>query len=212
MRRSTCLFSLVLLISGAAANGADATGKLTDTEKTELLSMLDSTAKDFLALIDGVTEAQWKWKSSPDRWSVGECAEHVILSERMLYQTAVEALKTPVDPEWAAKTDGKVDFLKKVMPNRNPGGAGGAKAPQEIVPSGGLAKDEVVRRFNESRTEIRAFVAALDQPVKEHIVVHPFPVFGPLNAYDWLIYVPLHTIRHSRQIVEVQQTAGYPAN
>jgi hypothetical protein len=23
--------------------------------------------------------------------------------------------------------------------------------------------------------------------------------------------VPLHTIRHSRQIIEVQQTAGYPA-
>jgi uncharacterized protein (DUF1778 family) len=211
MRSIKCLISLVLLLSGVAANAADATGKLTDTEKTELLQMLDSTAKDFLALIDGTTEAQWTWKSSPDRWSVGECAEHVILSERMLYQTALEALKNPADPEWASKTDGKVDFLKKVMPNRNPGGAGGAKAPQEIVPSGTLTKDEVVRRFNESRTEIRAFVAALDQPAKEHIVVHPFPVFGPLNAYDWLIYVPLHTIRHSRQIVEVQQTAGYPA-
>jgi uncharacterized protein (DUF1778 family) len=211
MRSIKCLISLVLLLSGVAANAADATGKLTDTEKTELLQMLDSTAKDFLALVDGTTEAQWTWKSSPDRWSVGECAEHVILSERMLYQTALEALKNPADPEWASKTDGKVDFLKKVMPNRNPGGAGGAKAPQEIVPSGTLTKDEVVRRFNESRTEIRAFVAALDQPAKEHIVVHPFPVFGPLNAYDWLIYVPLHTIRHSRQIVEVQQTAGYPA-
>ena len=210
MRSTTCLIALVLLLSGAAANAADATGKLTDTEKTELLSMLDTTAKDFLALIDGVTEEQWKWKSSPDRWSVGECAEHVILSERMLYQTALDALKSPADPEWAAKTDGKVDFLKQVMPNRRPNGAGGAKAPQEIVPSGTLTKDEVVRRFNESRTEIRAFVAALDQPAKEHIVVHPFPVFGPLNAYDWLIYVPLHTIRHSRQIVEVQETAGYP--
>ena len=124
------------MLPAAAANAADATGKLTDTEKTELLSMLDSTAKDFLALIDGVTEEQWKWKSSPDRWSVGECAEHVILSERMLYQTALDALKSPADPEWATKTDGKVDFLKKVMPNRNPGGAGGAKAPQEIVPTG----------------------------------------------------------------------------
>jgi hypothetical protein len=211
MRATTCLFSLVLLLSGSAADAADATSELTDTEKTELLQMLDTTAKDFLALIDGVTEAQWKWKSSPDRWSVGECAEHVILSERMLYQTALEALKNPADPEWATKTGGKADFLKKVMPNRNPGGAGGATAPQEIVPSGALTKDEVIRRFNESRTEIRAFVAALDQPAKEHIVVHPFPVFGPLNAYDWLIYVPLHTIRHSRQIVEVQQTAGYPA-
>jgi hypothetical protein len=211
MRSITSLVSLLLLLSSASANAADATGKLTDTEKTELLSLLDSTAKDFLALVDGVTEEQWKWKSSPDRWSVGECAEHVILSERMLYQTALDALKSPADPEWATKTDGKVDFLKKVMPNRNPGGAGGAKAPQEIVPTGSLTRDEVVRRFNDSRVEIRTFVAALDQSAKEHIVVHPFPVFGPLNAYDWLIYVPLHTIRHSRQIIEVQQTAGYPA-
>ena len=129
-----------------------------------------------------------------------------------LVQVGIDALKSPADPEWATKTDGKVDFLKKVMPNHNPGGAGGAKAPQEIVPTGGLTHDDVVRKFNESRAEIRAFVAALDQPAKEHIVVHPFPVFGALNAYDWLIYVPLHTIRHSRQIVEVQQTAGYPAS
>jgi uncharacterized protein (DUF1778 family) len=210
MRATTCLVSLLLLLPTGAAVAADADGRLTEAEKTEMLSMLDTTAKDFLALIENVTEEQWKWKSSPDRWSVGECAEHVILSERMLYQTALDALKTPPDPEWASKTDGKVDFLKQVMPNRNPGGAGGAKAPQEIVPEGNLTKEDVVRRFNESRAEIRAFVAALDQPAKEHIVVHPFKVFGPLNAYDWLIYVPLHTIRHSRQIVEVQETAGYP--
>jgi len=214
MRATICVASLLLLhaLTGAPVVAADATGKLTDQERQEMLDMLDQTAKDFLALIDGVSETQWKWKSSPDRWSVGECAEHVILSERMLYQTAVEALKNPADPDWAAKTDGKVDFLKKVMPNRNPGGAGGAKAPQEIVPSGSLTKDEVVRRFNESRAEIRAFVEKLDAPAKEHIVVHPFPVFGPLNAYDWLIYVPLHTIRHSRQIIEVKETAGYPSS
>src|SRR5688572_5248244 len=164
MRATSFLVSLLLLLPTGAAVAADADGRLTESEKTEMLSMLDSTAKDFLALIENVSEEQWKWKSSPDRWSVGECAEHVILSERMLYQTALDALKNPADPEWAAKTDGKVDFLKKVMPNRNPGGAGGARAPQEIVPEGSLTKEDVVRRFNESRAEIRAFVAALDQP------------------------------------------------
>jgi len=210
MRPTTWLVTLSLLFSAGSAVAVDADGKLTEAEKTELLSMLDTTAKDFLALIENTTEEQWKWKSAPDRWSVGECAEHVILSERMLFQTALQALKNPADPEWATKTGGKADFIKKVMPNRNPGGAGGARAPQEIVPEGNLAKADVIKRFNESRTEIRAFVAALDQPAKEHIEKHPFPVFGDLNAYDWLIYVPLHTIRHSRQIIEVQGTAGYP--
>ena len=210
MRRTTWMVALILLFSGGAAVAVDADGKLTEAEKTELLSMLDTTAKDFVALIENINDEQWKWKSAPDRWSVGECAEHVILSERKLFETALQALQNPADPEWATKTAGKADFIKRVMPNRNPGGAGGAKAPQEIVPEGNLTKADVIKRFNESRTEIRAFVAALDQPAKEHIEVHPFPVFGALNAYDWLIYVPLHTIRHSRQIIEVQGTEGYP--
>ena len=210
MRSTTWLLAVLLLLPAGAAVAVDADGKLTEAEKTDLLQMLDTTAKDFVALIENTSEEQWKWKSAPDRWSVGECAEHVILSERMLFQTALQALQNPADPEWATKTAGKADFIKRVMPNRNPGGAGGAKAPQEIVPEGNLTKADVLARFNESRTEIRAFVAALDQPAKEHIEKHPFPVFGDLNAYDWLIYVPLHTIRHSRQIVEVQSTAGYP--
>jgi hypothetical protein len=210
MRSTTWMLALILLFSAGTTFAVDADGRLTEAEKTDLLQMLDTTAKDFLALIENTTEEQWKWKSAPDRWSVGECAEHVILSERMLFQTALQALKNPADPDWATKTAGKADFIKKVMPNRNPGGVGGARAPQEIVPEGSLTKEDVIERFNESRTEIRAFVAALDQPAKEHIEKHPFPVFGDLNAYDWLIYVPLHTIRHSRQIVEVQGTAGFP--
>jgi hypothetical protein len=34
--------------------------------------------------------------------------------------------------------------------------------------------------------------------------------FGTLNGYHWLIYAPLHTMRHDKQIAEVKGTAGYP--
>jgi uncharacterized damage-inducible protein DinB len=204
------LFSLSLLLAPATAAATDTDGKLTDAERAELLELLDSSARDLLALIENASDEQWRWKPAPERWSIGECAEHIVLSERLLYGTALQALETPVDPEWATKTQGKTEFLKRVMPNRNPGGVGGARAPQEIEPVHGLTRDEVLRRFNESRAEIRSFAENLDAPAKQHVVAHPFPAFGSLNAYDWLIYVPLHTVRHSRQIVEVQQTAGYP--
>ena len=35
-------------------------------------------------------------------------------------------------------------------------------------------------------------------------------VFGTLNAYQWLIYIPLHNLRHEKQIAEVKATKGYP--
>jgi hypothetical protein len=28
--------------------------------------------------------------------------------------------------------------------------------------------------------------------------------------YQWLIHLPLHTMRHDRQIAEVKAAAGYP--
>jgi hypothetical protein len=47
--------------------------------------------------------------------------------------------------------------------------------------------------------------------LKEHNSDHPFPVFKTLNAYQWLLYIPLHNLRHDQQIAEVKATPGYPS-
>ena len=99
---------------------------------------------------------------------------------------------------------------KMVMPNRNPGGAGGASAPQEIRPTGEISRGEILERFTALYEKARTYVSSTQEPLKEHIEGHPFPIFDPLNAHDWIIYVPLHTIRHSKQMIEVMETAGYP--
>jgi len=41
-------------------------------------------------------------------------------------------------------------------------------------------------------------------------MVHPFPIFGTLNTYQWLIFVPLHTFHHDKQIAEVKASPRYP--
>jgi hypothetical protein len=35
-------------------------------------------------------------------------------------------------------------------------------------------------------------------------------VFNTLNAYQWLIYIPLHNFRHNRQIEEVMANPNFP--
>ena len=55
------------------------------------------------------------------------------------------------------------------------------------------------------------FVKDTQLPLKEHNSEHPFPVFNRLNAYQWLLYIPLHNLRHDQQIAEVKATPGYPS-
>ncbi len=54
----------------------------------------------------------------------------------------------------------------------------------------------------------RARFFASTAALKEHTRDNPF--FGTLNAYHWLIYAPMHTLRHVKQMLEVKGTAGYP--
>ena len=200
-----------LLVAGAVLAEQSPAGTLSDAERQELPELFDQSEAQYLGLLASVSDGQWTFKQAVERWSVGECAEHIMLSNRAFYDSAQRALATPPDPDWQEKTKGKSQLLLRVMPNRSPGGAGGASAPQEVRPRNDVSRAEIVRRFRTLYDEIRAYVKTTDQPLKQHIEDHPFPIFGSLNAYDWILYVPLHTIRHTKQMIEVTESPGYPS-
>ncbi len=180
--------------------------RMTAEERTKVTKWLAESRTEFLTAIDGLTAEQWKWKPALDRWSVGETAEHIVLAESSLFGNARKAMSSPPNPEWPEQTKGKTEFIERVMAPR----LGKAQAPEAIVPRGELTQAQVKDRFEAQRVEIVKFAENTNIALKEHTAEHPFPVFGTLNAYQWLIYVPLHTMRHDKQIAEVKATAGYP--
>ncbi|MEX2016197.1 MAG: DinB family protein [Candidatus Hydrogenedentales bacterium] len=212
MKTAVCAAAVGLCLLLAVPTFAEdaPAASMTAEERAELVQMLDDTMDDLLGLIRGLSEEQWTWKENEDRWSVGECTEHIVRSEAALLQYAQDALKGEPDPEWQERTKGKSDFLKQVMPNRGPRGQGGAQAPMEIRPTEKWDRQKAIEEFYKVRGQVQAFVETTDLPLKQHTLEHPFPIFGWLNAYDWTLYVPLHTVRHSRQIIEVKETEGFP--
>jgi len=200
--KSLALLSLLACLPVLAADP-----HMTPEERTQVLKWLDESHKEFFASIEGLSEAQWKWKPAPERWSVGETAEHIVLAEAMLFDNARKAMAAPANPAWEEQTKGKTEFIIRVMPSRQ----GKAVAPEPIVPREGLTYAQVKERFEKQRVAILKFAMDAQLPLKEHTAEHPFPIFGTLNAYQWLIYVPLHTIRHDKQIAEVKATPGYPS-
>ena len=204
--KELALLSLVscLILSCLPLCAADA--HMTAEERTKVLNWLEESRKEFLAAIDGLSEEQWKWKPPPERWSVGETAEHVVLAEAGLFGNVQKAIASPANPAWEEKTKGKTEFIERVMAPR----LGKAQAPEPLVPKGEMTPAQVKQRFEKQRAEIVKFATGTEVALKEHTADHPFPAFGTLNAYQWLIYGPLHTMRHDKQIAEVKATAGYP--
>ena len=198
----------LLLMTTIAATAFSATPdpKLTVEDRAKLIGYLDQSEKQFKELLAGVTPEQWRWRPAPDKWGVGDCAEHIVLAEGLLFGAAMNAVAAPVNPDWFEQTKGKTEFLERIMPNRT----GKAVAPESIVPAGKWTKEETLQRFLDARATTRKFIESTQVALFEHTLEHPFPVFKTLNAYQWLIYIPLHNIRHNGQAEDVKKAAGYP--
>lgn len=208
---TSMLLLAACVLSSAPGGAAEANERITEEERAKLLDLMEESRTQYLTLLAGVSDAQWSWKPNAERWSVGECAEHILRSNEVLFAWAQDALAAAANPQWQEKTAGKTEFLLQVMPNRRPAGQGGATAPVEIRPTGEFSRQAIVERFSALYDEIEKFIRETDAPLKSHTVEHPFPIFNTLNAYQWVLYVPLHTVRHSRQMIEVMETEGYPA-
>ena len=68
----------VLAVIGVTASSAQA---LTQADKEHALQYLEATKKEVLDATKGLSEAQWKFKPAPDRWSVAQVMEHIAASE-----------------------------------------------------------------------------------------------------------------------------------
>jgi hypothetical protein len=207
--------ALVLFPSGAGARtlpppkpaSEGANPYMTSEERATAVKLLLDTRKEFLDSITDLTDEQWNFRPGLFKWTIAQVSEHIILAEASLFQQLKKAVDSPVNPDWEAKTTGKTEMIYQIMPSSS---AGKAHAPWEIQPMGKLSKAEAIRRYNETRDQILQLAEQTQVPLKEHTCDHPFPKFGTLSAYQWLVYIPLHNKRHNEQIAAVKASPGYP--
>ncbi len=182
-----------------------ASGSITKEERESAIKYLKDTQKDFLAAIDGVNDAQWKFKAAPDRWSIAETAEHIATAEDLIWGRVEEMMKAPANPEKRTETQGKDKIILEKIPDRSRK----AKAPEVLKPTGKFAtREELVKHFMETRAKEIAFLEQTKEDLRSHIAENP--ALGLMDAYQWVIFNGAHSKRHTAQIQEVKADANYP--
>lgn len=203
-RRNLAAFAPLLFKSAVdAPTAASQDSMITQSERTELVDLLLKSEREFMQELEGLTDRQWSFKPGPDRWSVGEVVEHIVLADAMLFDTATKSLTAPPDDKWDA-TLSKTETLRRALPNRSRR----VDAPVGIQPQRAMTREQLLSRFMEQRARALKYARETDAPLKAHTAANPF--FGSLNAHQWLLYIPLHHLRHNQQIVEVKASPGYP--
>jgi hypothetical protein len=207
MKRAVLALTVLLPTLVLAAEAA-APAKAAPKDSKFLVDYLTQTQKDFLQSIDGLSEAQWKFKPAPDRWSVAEVAEHIALSEEMFNESITgKILKTPAaTAEQKAKTQGLDDKILQGLPDRT----NKFKAPEKLQPASKFASaKEAAKAFNAKRDALISLAKKTPESELRSHVSGPSPM-GDLDGFQWMLFMAAHSKRHVAQIDEVKADPNFP--
>jgi len=174
----------------------------TQTDRAAAVKYLEETRQAFLTAIDGVSEAQWKFKAGPDRWSIAEVAEHIAISEGTILGLIQTQMLTAPAPTGERMADEK---LIAVITDRSKK----ATAPEMLKPVNKWATREALTKdFNTARDRTIEWIKTTKEDLRAHAAPHP--AFGSLDVHQWVLLVAGHSARHTAQIEEVKTQNGYP--
>jgi hypothetical protein len=198
--RALAILTLFVLPAFAANEG-----QLTDAERDVLVTQLEQSKKGFLDSISGLSAAQWRFKPAKDRWSVQECAEHVILAEDMIFDGATANLKTAAVPRPA---NSNAEFDQKLIAGVHDR-THKLTAPEPLVPSGTrfATPEDAARAFSEKRDRHIEYAKTTQDPLRVHVMKGPI---GDMDDYQFLLLMAAHSARHTAQIKEVEASPDYP--
>lgn len=178
---------------------------LTDKERKAAIDLLHSTQQEMMDELKGLSEAQLKYKPSPDRWSVEECVKHIVTTEGMLWQMTEAAIKQPANPEKRSEIKVTDEQAVKMVEDRSEKRKTSDPLKPENSKYATLA--EALDAFNASRSQLENYIKTTNDDLRGHVLTMPF---GSVDSYQMILFQAAHTNRHTQQIREVKADAGFP--
>ena len=175
----------------------------TETDRQYLLGNLIRTRDSLMRETNNLTEEQWNFKESSDRWSIKEVTEHICIWELLLIHEVSRALGTGSHPEWTSKADSVYsNFILEEKPHIS---VEYTKPFTHTLPLGLNTGSNNMAWFLKMRNESIEYLKTAQGDLRLYHLKENRP-----NIHQVYIYIFGHCQRHLRQINKIKKNANYP--
>ena len=178
--------------------------------------MLSSTIPSLTALIEkefgNLNLIQLNWKLSPEQWSIGQCLDHIIVSNGKY----LPLLKTIFEGK------NKTTFWEKNNPLCNYTGRQMIKtlgknvikkykSPRLFFPSESTISQNIISDFKTRQSEIFSLFIELEkEKYSEYVITSPVASLITLKLHDLIELIIVHEERHIDQALRVKNNNNFP--
>jgi uncharacterized damage-inducible protein DinB len=181
---------IFLLLAGAFCFSFIAIGELTSEERAKAKDHLTASKEAVLKSVIGLSEAQLKFKPTPESWSIAECVEHIAISEDNIMGLVQKTLKDAPDPAKKALIKSDDDAIKWITDRS--------------------MKVKTSENFISKRDASVKFIETTTEDLRGHFFTFPAEVLGTMDAYQIVLFMSGHTKRHTLQIEEIKSHPDFP--
>jgi hypothetical protein len=167
-------------------------------DRQQILRLIAESDAALVGAVAGVSNEDARRRPEPERWSVLECVEHVILGDDAMF-ARVSAHSTPGAPPGERREE----LILRGMTNRERKFA----APELARPTGRFSSlPEAIEVFRQRRARSTAYVEQYQEDPRSRTTLHPG--LGPISCHEMFLALALHPARHALQIREVRKSLG----
>jgi len=176
----------------------------------EVLNYLDSERAALSAAVNLVPAELRDQPPAQNRWSVAQVLQHLVIIEKRIgmgvTKWVADARAAGLGPELETSSVLKSLDLALIGDRSLP-----RSAPEEVRPSGDLDAASAWIALEQTRAALRAGAMGGDGLALSE-VIQPHLVLGPINVYQWLLFVGAHEARHTGQVREIAGELNTTAN
>lgn len=173
---------------------------------SEIFEEIDRTRSRLVRLVEGMTAEQHDFRPSPERWSVAQLCDHLSIVEgnvlglldKMLSKAEASGAAPPAGAPFAPVS--VEEFAERTRNVK-------IDAPEALRPGDSRPVADSLGALRDSRAAVHALRPRLER-LDAHALRFPHPAWGPLNLYQWLLFLGAHEARHLAQIEALSEEMG----
>jgi DinB superfamily len=172
---------------------------MTQGDRQRVVAHLEMTESWLVSEVENLTDAQMKFRPTPESWSITEVVEHLAIAEPQYWQRIKDSMKQPATTEKLPATDAQILWYGIDRTNR-------AKTGEARVPTGKYATAAAaLADVRKLRSEMLDYARTTQEDLRGHKLLE-----GNMDVYQWLLMISTHSQRHILQIRENKSNAAYP--